>query len=269
MPDSAKLGVKGFGAAMLGALWGYNGWSVIAALGGEIKDPGRTIPRALIGGTLTVIVLYLLINTAYFYVLTPIEVASVAESSSVANEAAIRFLGPWVAAFMAAGLMISAYGTLHTTLLTGPRVPFALARAGLMPAALARISANGVPAVAILIVGIWSAFLSLTGTFDILTDMYIFVLWVFFGLSGAAVIVLRHREPDVDRPYRVWGYPFVPAAFLMVTVFLLINTLFATPLRALAGIGLIAIGLPFYEYFVRRAGRVVPPSWRHDEEGDG
>jgi len=269
VPDSAKLGVKGFGAAMLGALWGYNGWSVIAALGGEIKDPGRTIPRALIGGTLTVIVLYLMINTAYFYVLTPIEVASVAESSSVANEAAIRFLGPWVTAFMAAGLMISAYGTLHTTLLTGPRVPFALARAGLMPEALARISANGVPAVAILLVGVWSMFLSLTGTFDILTDMYIFVLWVFFGLSGAAVIVLRHREPDVDRPYRVWGYPYVPAAFLMVTVFLLINTLFATPLRALAGIGLIAIGLPFYEYFVRRAGRVVPPSWRRDEEDDG
>jgi APA family basic amino acid/polyamine antiporter len=138
-----------------------------------------------------------------------------------------------------------------------------------MPAAMARISANGVPAVAILIVGIWSAFLSLTGSFDILTDMYIFVLWVFFGLSGAAVIVLRHREPDVDRPYRVWGYPYVPAVFLLVTLYLLINTLFATPSRALAGIGLIVLGLPVYEYFVRRAGKVVPPAWRHDEEDNG
>ena len=99
--------------------------------------------------------------------------------------------------------------------------------------------------------------------------MYIFVLWVFFGLSGAAVIVLRHREPDVDRPYRVWGYPYVPAVFLMVTVYLLINTLLAMPSRALAGIGLIVIGLPFYEFFVRRAGTVVPPAWRHDEEDSG
>ena len=138
--------------------------------------------------------LYLFVNAAYFYVLTPVEVASVAQSSSVANEAAARFFGPWVAALMSAGLMISAYGTLHTTMLTGPRVPFALARAGLLPAGLARISANGVPAVAILMIGLWSIVLSATGTFDILTDMYIFVLWIFFGMSGAAVMILRHRE---------------------------------------------------------------------------
>jgi APA family basic amino acid/polyamine antiporter len=266
VPDSARLGISGFGAAMLGALWGYNGWAVIAALGGEIKDPARTIPRALIGGTLTVIVLYLFINAAYFYVLTPIEVASVAESSSVASEAASRFFGPWVAALMSAGLMISAYGTLHTTMLTGPRIPFALARAGLLPESLARISANGVPAVAILVIGVWSVFLSVTGTFDILTDIYIFVLWVFFGLSGGAVLVLRHRWPDAERPYRVWGYPFVPILFLLVTVYLLINTLLATPSRALAGIGLIIIGLPVYEYFIRRAGTVVPPVWRQNGE---
>ena len=266
VPDGAKLGIRGFGAAMLGALWGYNGWAAIAAIGGEIKDPGRTVPRALIGGTLAVIVLYLFVNAAYFYVLSPTEVASVAQSSSVANEAASQFFGPWVAALMSAGLMISAYGTLHTSLLTGPRIPFALARAGLLPAGLARISANGVPAVAILIVSLWSVALSVSGTFDILTDMYIFILWVFFGLNGAAVMVLRHREPDAERPYRVWGYPYVPVIFLMVTVYLLINTLMATPMRALAGIGLIIIGLPVYEYFLRRAGTVVPPVWR---AGDG
>ena len=268
VPDSAKLGISGFGAAMLGALWGYNGWSVISSLGGEIKDPGRTVPRALIGGTLAVIVLYLMVNAAYFYVLTPTEVASVAESSSVANEAAMRFFGPWVAALMSAGLMLSAYGTLHTTLLTGPRVPFALARAGLLPAPLARISANGVPAVAILLIGVWSIVLSVSGTFDILTDMYIFVLWIFFGLCGAAVIVLRYRWPDAERPYRVWGYPYVPVLFLMVTVYLLVNTLIATPSRALAGIGLIVIGLPFYEYFRRRAGTVVPPAWQQGDNKD-
>ena len=262
VPDSAKLGVSGFGAAMLGALWGYNGWAIIASMGGEIKDPGRTIPRALIGGTLVVITLYLLINAANFYVLTPAEVASVAESSSVAGEAASRFFGPGAAAIMSAGLMISAYGTLHTTLLTGPRIPYALSKAGMLPAGLAHISKHGVPAVAILTIGAWSVVLSVSGTFDILTDMYIFILWVFFGLSGGAVLVLRRTMPDLERPYRVWGYPFVPVLFLLVTVFLLVNTLMATPSRALAGISLIILGLPVYEYFRRRAGEVAPPLWR-------
>ena len=262
VPDSTRLGVSGFGAAMLGALWGYNGWSVIAAMGGEIKNPGRTIPRALIGGTLTVIVLYLFVNAAYFFVLTPAEVASVSQSSSVAGEAASRFFGPAAAAIMSAGLMISAYGTLHTTLLSGPRIPYALARAGMLPAGLARISSHGVPAVAILAVGAWSIVLSVSGTFDILTDMYIFILWIFFGLSGGAVLVLRRTMPDAERPYRVWGYPVVPILFLLVTVFLLVNTLIATPSRALAGIVLIILGLPVYEYFRRKAGDVAPPFWR-------
>jgi len=262
IPESTKLGVSGFGAAMLGALWGYNGWATIAAMGGEIKDPGRTIPRALIGGTLSVIALYLFVNAAYFYVLTPVEVASVAESSSVAGEAASRFFGPAAAAIISAGLMISAYGTLHTTLLTGPRIPYALAQAGMLPAGLARISSQGVPAVAVLTIGIWSIVLSISGTFDILTDMYIFILWIFYGLSGGAVLILRRTMPDAKRPYRVWGYPVVPILFLLVTVFLLVNTLIATPSRALAGIILIIIGLPVYEYFRRRAGDVTPPFWQ-------
>lgn len=252
VPETAKLGISGFGAAMLGALWGYNGWAIIAAVGGEIKEPGKTLPRALIGGTLFVITLYMLINTAYFYVLTPAEVASVAESSSVAGEAAARFFGPGVVALMSAGLMISAYGTLHTTLLSGPRVPFALARDGLLPRALGHVSRNGTPTVAVIVVGAWSLCLAASGTFDILTDMYIFVLWVFFGMNGAALIILRRRAPDADRPYRVWGYPYVPGLFLLVTVYLLINTVWATPYRALSGIGLILVGLPLYAYFSRR-----------------
>jgi len=154
-----------------------------------------------------VIALYLFVNAAYFYVLTPVEVASVAESSSVAGEAASRFFGPAAAAIISAGLMISAYGTLHTTLLTGPRIPYALAQAGMLPAGLARISSQGVPAVAVLTIGIWSIVLSISGTFDILTDMYIFILWIFFGLSAGAVLVLRRTRPDAERPYKVWGYP--------------------------------------------------------------
>jgi len=252
VPESAKLGLRGFGAAMLGALWGYNGWAVIAALGGEVKDPGHTMPRALIGGTLVVIALYLLINAAYFYVMTPLEVAGIAESSSVAGEAAARFFGPGISGVMSAGLMLSAYGTLHTTILSGPRVPFALARDGLLPAKLAYVSGNRVPAIAVLTIGIWSVVLAVSGTFDVLTDIYIFVLWVFFCANGAALFVLRHRMPDAPRPYRAWGYPVVPALFLIVCGFLIVNTLVATPARALAGVGLVVLGLPVFGYFSRR-----------------
>ena len=266
VPESARLGVRGFGAAMLGALWSYNGSSVIAAVGGEVRDPGRTLPRALVGGSLLVIGLYLLINAAYFYVLSPGEVASVPESSSVAAEAASRFMGRSAAAVMSAGLMISAYGTLHTTMLTGPRIPFALARGGLLPSALGLVSVRAVPAVAVLMIGVWALVLSVSGTFDILTDIYIFVLWVFYGMTGAAVFILRRRCPDAERPYRVWGYPVVPVLFLAVTAFLLINTLVATPGRAVAGLGLIAAGLPVYAYFGRRLGAAKTGDWLGGEE---
>jgi len=252
VPESAKLGFGGFGAAMLGALWGYNGWAVLATVGAEIKDPGRTVPRALIGGTLLVIVLYLFINTAYFYVLTPLEVASVPESSSVASVAASRFFGPGIAALMAVGLAISAYGTTHTTILSGPRVPYALAKDGLLPASIAYVSSGGVPAVAIIGVGTWSIVMAVTGTFDVLTDSYVFVLWVFFALNAVGLIVLRRRQPEADRPYRVWGYPFVPALFLLTATYLLINTLVVTPYRAFAGLAFIVVGLPLYTYFSRR-----------------
>ena len=252
VPESAKLGISGFGAAMLGALWGYNGWAIIAAVGGEIKNPGRTLPRALIGGTVVVMTLYLVVNAAYFYVLTPAEVASIPEASSVAGEVAARVFGPGVVALMSAGLMISAYGTTHTSILTS-RVPFALAKEGLLPKSLAYISKAGIPSVAVIAVGVWSVCLAVTGTFDILTDMYVFVLWVFFGMNGIALMVLRRRKPNADRPYRVWGYPYVPILFLMVTVYLLLNTIWATPYRALSGLALIVVGLPMYEYFSRRA----------------
>jgi APA family basic amino acid/polyamine antiporter len=265
VPESAKLGVGGFGAAMLGALWGYNGWNIISAVGAEVKDPSRTLPRALIGGSLLVIALYLLINAAFFYVLSPAEVASVPLSSSVAQEAASRFLGKSAAAVMAVGLTISAYGTLHTGMLTGPRLPFAMARAGLLPAGLGLISVRAVPAVAVVALGAWSILMSVSGTFDILTDIYIFVLWIFYGMTGASVFILRRRFPDAERPYRVWGYPVVPVLFLMVTAFLLVNTLIATPGRALAGLGLVLLGLPVYAYYARRLGAEQPAQWLGEE----
>jgi len=117
-----------------------------------------------------------------------------------------------------------------------------------------KLSKLGVPTNALFAMGLWSIVLTLSGTFDILTDIYIFVLWVFYGMTGAGLFVLRRTHPEYDRPYRVWGYPFVPALFLLVTAFLLINTMIATPGRAIAGIAFIVSGLPVYAYFKRRGG---------------
>ncbi len=252
VPESAKLGIGGFGAAMLGALWGYNGWAILAAIGGEVKDPAKTVPRALIGGTLLVIVLYLFINAAFFNVMTPLEIASVSEDSSVAGEVAARVFGPGVAALLALGLAISAAGTTHTTILSGPRVPYALAKDGLLPKIVGYVSSNGVPAVAIIAIGAWSMVLAWRGTFDILTDIYVFVLWVFFFMNGVGLFILRRKRPDAERPYKVWGYPVVPILFLITAAYLLINTLVVSTTNALLGVGFILIGLPLYAYFARK-----------------
>ena len=198
-----------------------------------------------------VIVLYVLINVAYFYVLSPAEIASIPASSSVAYEVAARFMGAGVAAVMSAGLMFSAYGTLHAGVLVGPRLPYALAERGLLPKWLMRLSRHGVPTNAVLAMGLWAIILTLSGTFDILTDIYIFVLWVFYGMTTFGLFILRRTQPAVDRPYRVWGYPIVPALFVLVTAFLLVNTLIATPWRAAWGIVFIVSGLPIYEYYKR------------------
>lgn len=268
VPEGARLGFAGFGAAMLGALWGYNGWNALVMIGGEVKDPARTLPRALIGGTMLVILLYVTINVAYFYVLTPLEIASVPESSSVAYEVAVRFIGAGAAAVMSVGLMLSAYGTLHAGLLASPRLPYALAKRGLLPHWFVRLSKRGVPVNAVLAMSLWAIILTLTGTFDILTDIYVFVLWIFYGMTGAGLFILRRTHPDADRPYRVWGYPIVPALFLLVTAYLLVNTLIATPLRALAGIGFIVSGLPVYAFFNRRVSE-DDHVWLEVGPGDG
>jgi APA family basic amino acid/polyamine antiporter len=199
-------------------------------------------------------ILYVAVNVAYFYVLSPEELAGLPEASSVAFEVVMRFAGASAAAVMAAALVLSAFGTLHTTMLTSPRLPYALARRGMLPRALIAISVRGVPITAVLGMAAWAIVLALSGTYDILTDMYIFVLWIFYGMSGVALFLLRRAHPEAPRPYRVWGYPVVPTLFLVATAYLLVNTLVATPGRALAGLGLIAAGVPAYTYFTRRGG---------------
>ncbi|HWT02524.1 MAG TPA: amino acid permease [Pyrinomonadaceae bacterium] len=264
----AMLGMAGFSAAMLAALWGYDGWNNITLVAGEVKNPQRNIPLALIGGTILIIILYVFVNIAYFYVMAPTRVASVPAGSSVAAEVTRTFMEPFslslqqlVAGLIAACLMASSLGTLHTSILTGARVPYAMARDRLFFDRLARLSPRThVPIGALVVQGVWAGILTLSGSFDTLTDYVIFGSWIFYGLVTASVFIFRRRMPHAERPYRAWGYPVVPILFLLVTGFLLFTTLLPDPARglrgininALVGLGLIASGLPVYWYLSRR-----------------
>jgi APA family basic amino acid/polyamine antiporter len=263
---SARFGVAGFGAAMLGALWGYDGWNNLTLVAGEVKNPQRNIPLALIGGMLLIITLYVFVNIAYFYALTPTQIASVPKASSVAAEVARTFMGPVAVSLIAAALLASSVGTLHTSILTGARVPYAMSRDRLFFQNLSRLSPRThVPIGALILQGIWAGILTLSGSFDTLTDYVIFGSWIFYGLTTASVFIFRRKMPDAERPYRAWGYPVVPVLFLLVTAALLANTLWATPLQAIIGLVLIALGLPVYWYW-SRINRVAFEKSKGEEE---
>ncbi len=250
---TARGGLAGFGAAMLGALWAYDGWNNAAPLIGELKDPQANASRTFIGGMLVVGALYLLVNLGYFYVLTPLEVASVPATSSVATVVLTRFFGPLAVSLTAVALMVSSLGSLHASVLANSRVPYAMARDGLFFKGLAKLSNHHVPVRAIMAQAIWGSVLALSGSYDTLTDSVIFASWLFYGLSTAAVFVFRVREPQLHRPYRALGYPWVSIVFLLVTGALLINTFVATPRQALQGCLMILLGLPFYAFWTRKS----------------
>ncbi len=256
---SARGGLAGFGAAMLGALWAYDGWNNVAPLAEEVKDPERNLPRAFIGGLLLVAALYLFVNVAYFYVLTPFEIGNVPASSSVATEVVRRFVGPAATTFVAIALMVSSLGALHASVFAGARYPFAMAREGLFFRSLGTLSPKTlVPVRAIIAQTVWASLVALSGSYDTLTDAMIFVSWIFYGLGAGSVFVFRYTLPEAERPYRALGYPWVPLAFLGVTAWLIFNTFVAEPLLALAGVGAILSGLPFYLYWSRQLDRVTP-----------
>jgi APA family basic amino acid/polyamine antiporter len=253
---AARGGVAGFGAAMLGALWAYDGWNNVAPLAGEVRDPQRNLPRAFILGMLVVGALYIFVNLAYYYVLTPTEIANVSAASSVATEVASRFMGATAITLIAAALMTSSFGALHTSVLASARYPYAMSRDRLFFQSLARLSPRThVPVRALIAQGLWSGVLALSGSYDTLTDYAIFALWIFYGLTTASVFIFRRKMPDAERPYRTPGYPFIPIVFLFVTAALLINTLWTAPVQAFTGLGLIALGLPVYWYWSRHNQR--------------
>jgi APA family basic amino acid/polyamine antiporter len=255
--STARAGLGGFlpglAAAMLGALWAYDGWTNVAILAGEVKDPQKNLPRALIGGMLIVIALYLLANLAYVYALQPQAIASVAKDSSVAVETGKLFLGKAAISLMTMTLLISTLGSLHTGTMSGARISYAMAQDGLFFSSLAKVSEKArVPVNALILQCVWACVLVLSGSYDKLTDYVIFAAWIFYALNTASVFYFRWKMPDAERPYRTLGYPVVPALFLLVAIFLLYNTVKANPTQSLTGLGIIALGLPIYYYWSSR-----------------
>jgi APA family basic amino acid/polyamine antiporter len=250
---SARGGLAGFGAAVLGALWAYDGWTNVAVVAGEVKEPQRNLPLALIGGIVIVMVLYLFANLAYMYALPPVQIASLPADASVATEVTRAYLGPTAVSIIAMAIMISTLGSLHGSTLAGARISYAMAGDGLFFHSLAKLGARScVPVNALIVQGAWSCVLAVSGSFDTLTDYVIFAAWIFYALNTASVFILRRRLPDTQRPYKTPGYPVVPLVFLGAAGWLTINTLIATPVQALAGLGIIALGLPVYWYWSRR-----------------
>jgi basic amino acid/polyamine antiporter, APA family len=239
-------GLQGFFAALVAALWAYDGWNNLNMVSSEIHNPQRNIPRALILGVLLVGAIYLCANVAYFYVLSASEVAA---TDRVASEAARKFLGEGGGDAVALAAMISIFGALNGSILSGSRVPYALARDGYFFSPLARVHERyHTPHCSILALSAWGAALVLSGSYEQLFTYVIFAAWIFFGLTAAAVFVLRTKRPDMARPFRVLGYPYVPVVFVIMAGALVLMTLWTSPRESLMGLGLIALGFPYYLY---------------------
>jgi len=249
------LTIAGFFAALVAALWAYDGWNNVSMVASEIRNPQRTLPLALIWGTIAVIAIYLLANAAYFYVLSAPEVAA---SKRVAADMMRKVMGDGGAAAVSVAAMISIFAALNGSILTGSRVPYAMARDGYFFAAVARVHpAYRTPGVSILALSAWSAVLVLSGRYEQLFTYVIFASWILYGMTTAAVLVLRRKRPDLQRPYRTWGYPVVPVLFVLVAFFLVLSTLFDSPRESLLGLALIFLGLPFYFYWKRHKGVIT------------
>ena len=265
---SGSGGLAGFGAAMFAALWAYSGWQYLPMAAGEVQQPQLNLPRAIIGGSLLVLGIYLLVNLAYLCALPLWAVASsnstaYPDAPSVAARAVQTFLGSRAVSVAALIFLLSTAGSLNGTILTRARVSYAAAREGLFFAPFGRLSRQArVPLFSLALLCVWSALLAASGTFDQLTNMAVMSYALFWVPVVAAVMVLRRRLPQAPRPYRVPGYPLVPLLFVLVMVWIVISALITTPRESLATIVLILLGLPLYPLFRGRTSalREISPT---------
>ena len=254
--------VSGFGLAMIGVLWAYEGWQYPTFNAGEVINPGRNFPRAFFVGTVALIGIYLIANFAYIAALGP---TGVINSTSVAAESLTVIINPTAAKLIAITILISVFSAANSNLLSCPRVYYAMANDGLFFKKLAEVHPRfGTPAFAIVAGSVWAMILAAAGTFTELLTYVVFSGWIFYGLCAATIFVYRKRYPERERPYKVPGYPWTPLLFILAAAVLVANTLFNNlrdqPVKTLLAVGIIALGLPAYLIWRSRGAPVIDPA---------
>ncbi len=244
--SGSAVSMSAVATVLVAVMWTYDGWADLSYMGGEVRDPQRTLPRALILGTLAIIAIYMAVNVAYIYLVPLPEMATSPLIAATAAER-IPLLGDLGARGVALVVMLSTFGAVNGSMMTGPRVFFAMADRGLFFPAIARVSPRfHSPSVAIWLAVALGVIYVLFNDFAQLADKFVLGIWPFYTLAVAAVFVLRRRRPDLERPYRVWGYPVVPIVFLVSSVGMVVNALVTRPVDTGITFGIILLGLPVY-----------------------
>jgi len=254
-PGSLDFGLLGaFGVGLVASLWAYKGWEAATYSAGEVKNPRRNLPLGILVGTVAVIAIYVVANLAYLYILPVGRIA--ASENRVAIDVMEIVSGPFGASLITFLILFSILGAANQNMLCSPRVYFAMARDGLFFKRIAECHPKYLtPHVSIIAISAWSVLLTLTGTFRQLFTYVIFGEWVFFGLTVAAVIVLRKKRPDLERPYKTWGYPVTPVLFILAALYIAVASLLSAFWNALAGLGIICLGIPAYLYWKAKLDR--------------
>ena len=248
--------LKPLGLALVAVFWTYDGWYAVNCTAEEIRDPGRTIPRGLMLGVLSLTAIYVLINLVYLLALPLGEISGVVR---VGEKAASALFGAGGAALFSALVMVSVFGCLNANILVGPRVFYAMARDGYFFKAMGRLGRKSrVPTAALWGQAAWTAVLCLSGTYESLYEYMVFALLLFFAATGAAVFVLRRRSPEAIRPYRAWGYPVVPLVFIAMSLAVFASIVVSQPAKSLVGLGLLLAGVPVYAVWKRRRDGISP-----------
>jgi APA family basic amino acid/polyamine antiporter len=246
--------LSSFYTAMLAAFWAYQGWVSVGFIGGEVKDPTKNIPKGIVIGVLIVIAIYLIVNFTYLTILSIPDLTEInASGIKIAAVEAVRsFWGSGGALFISLLILVTTLSCTNASILTGARPYYAMARDQLFFPSMSKINKNNVPGTSLMWQGIWSAVLILSGNFDQITDMLIFTVFIFYGATSLGVFILRRKMPDAHRPYKVWGYPFVPAIFVLFCIGLFFNTIITRPREAAIGMTLILAGIPVYLYLRKK-----------------
>lgn len=242
--------LMGFGVAMIAIIWAYDGWNNLNFIAGEIKNPQRNITRSLFSGVLIITILYIAVNYIYLYALPMHEIVGVVK---IAEKASTALFGGAAASIISAAVIISTFGALNGSILAGPRVYYAMAKDNLFFKRVANVHPRfRTPGFSIFIQAVWACVLTISGSFEQLFTYVTFVTIIFYVAAVSSVFTLRKKRPDLPRPYKTWGYPVMPFLFIIALIGLLANTLITKPLESIAGLGIVAIGIPVYFYWAKQ-----------------